>query len=97
MPADLFVDEFLGSMLKIKALREKPELVKAAGRKKRIPCDEPVDRILELDDQRKKLLFESEELRAAQKKVGKEIAALAGEEKQARIGEMGELADRIKG
>ncbi len=97
MPADLFVDEFLGSMLNIKALRENPDLVKAAGRKKRIPCDEPVDRILELDDQRKKLLFESEELRAAQKKVGKEIAALAGEEKQARIGEMGELADRIKG
>ena len=97
MLADLFVDEFLGSMLNIKALRENPDLVKAAGRKKHTPCDEPVDRILELDDQRKKLLFESEELRAAQKKVGKEIAALAGEEKQARIGEMGELADRIKG
>ena len=83
-------------MLNIKALRENPDVVKAAGRKKRIPCDEPVDRILELDDQRKKLLFESEELRAAQKKVGKEIAALDGGEKQARIGEMGELADRIK-
>ncbi|MCH2582059.1 MAG: serine--tRNA ligase, partial [Planctomycetes bacterium] len=71
--------------------------MKAAGRKKHIPCEESVDRILSLDDQRKKLVFESEELRADQKKVGKEIATLEGEEKQARIAEMGEIAERIKG
>ena len=91
------VDDFLGSMLNLKALRENPDLVKAAGRKKHIPCEESVDRILSLDDQRKKLVFESEELRADQKKVGKEIATLEGEEKQARIAEMGEIAERIKG
>ncbi|MCS5628152.1 MAG: serine--tRNA ligase, partial [Planctomycetes bacterium] len=84
-------------MLNLKALRENPDLVKAAGRKKHIPCEESVDRILSLDDQRKKLVFESEELRADQKKVGKEIATLEGEEKQARIAEMGEIAERIKG
>ena len=88
---------FLGSMLNLKALRENPDLVKAAGRKKHIPCEESVDRILSLDDQRKKLVFESEELRADQKKVGKEIATLEGEEKQARIAEMGAIAERIKG
>ena len=91
------VDDFLGSMLNLKALRENPDLVKAAGRKKHIPCEESVDRILSLDDQRKKLVFESEELRADQKKVGKEIATLEGEEKQARIAEMGAIAERIKG
>ena len=87
---------FLGSMLNINILRENPDLVKAGGRKKHIPCDEAVDRILELDEKRKKLLFESEELRAAQKKVGKEIATLEGDEKQAMIAEMGEIAGRIK-
>ncbi len=83
-------------MLNINILRENPDLVKAGGRKKHIPCDEAVDRILELDEKRKKLLFESEELRAAQKKVGKEIATLQGDEKQAMISEMGEIAERIK-
>ena len=87
---------FLGSMLNINILRENPDLVKAGGRKKHIPCDEAVDRILALDEKRKKLLFESEELRAAQKKVGKEIATLQGDEKQAMISEMGEIAGRIK-
>ncbi len=83
-------------MLNINILRENPDLVKAGGSKKHIPCDEAVDRILELDEKRKKLLFESEELRAAQKKVGKEIATLQGDEKQAMISEMGEIAGRIK-
>ena len=83
-------------MLNINILRENPDLVKAGGRKKHIPCDEAVDRILALDEKRKKLLFESEELRAAQKKVGKEIATLEGDEKQAMIAEMGEIAGRIK-
>lgn len=83
-------------MLNINILRESPDLVKAGGRKKHIPCDEAVDRILALDEKRKKLLFESEELRAAQKKVGKEIATLEGDEKQAMIAEMGEIAGRIK-
>ncbi|MEC7922721.1 MAG: serine--tRNA ligase [Planctomycetota bacterium] len=83
-------------MLNINILRENPDLVKEGGRKKHIPCDEAVDRILELDEKRKKLLFESEELRAAQKKVGKEIATLEGDEKQAMIAEMGEIAGRIK-
>ena len=84
-------------MLNINILRENPDLVKAGGRKKHIPCDEVVDGILVLDEKRKKLLFESEELRAAQKKVGKEIATLDGDQKQARIVEMGEIAERIKG
>ncbi|MFP6739823.1 MAG: serine--tRNA ligase [Planctomycetota bacterium] len=83
-------------MLNINILRENPDLVKAGGRKKHIPCDEAVDRILELDEKRKKLLFESEELRAAQKKVGKEIATLEGDQKQAMIAKMGEIAGRIK-
>ena len=87
---------FLGSMLNINILRENPDLVKEGGRKKHIPCDEAVDCILDLDEKRKKLLFESEELRAAQKKVGKEIATLEGDEKQAMIAEMGEIAGRIK-
>ena len=83
-------------MLDLRFIREHPDLVKAAGKKKCLPCDEIVDRILGLDEERRKALFESEELRAAQKKVGKEIAQMKGEEKQARIAEMGSIAKRIK-
>ena len=82
-------------MLNINILRENPDLVKEGGRKKHIPCDEAVDCILDLDEKRKKLLFESEELRAAQKKVGKEIATLEGDEKQAVLEESA-TADRLK-
>ncbi len=83
-------------MLDIRLLRDDPELVKAAGRKKHIPCEDIVDRILELDGERRKMVHESEQMRAEQKKCGKEIAQLEGEEKQARIAEMGEIAAKIK-
>jgi len=83
-------------MLDLRLLRESPDLVKAAGRKKHIPCEEIVDRILELDGSRRRIVHQSEELRASQKRVGKEIAALAGDRKQARIEEMGEIAARVK-
>jgi len=83
-------------MLDIRLIREDPEFVKAAGRKKHLPCDDTVDRVLELDLERRRILAESERLRASQRRVGKEIATLRGDEKQARIAEMGEIASRIK-
>ena len=43
-------------MLDIKRIKENPEGVKAALRAKEVDCDEAVDRILELDEQRRALI-----------------------------------------
>lgn len=83
-------------MLDLKKIREDPEAVKAGGRKKRIPVDEVVDRILVLDADRRKLCHETDELKAHQKKVGKEIAKLKGAEREKLKGEMGDVASRAK-
>ena len=83
-------------MLDIKVIRHDPERVKAAARLKRIDADAHIDRVLELDDERRAILEELEGLRAAQRTAGKEIAKLSGEDKAARIQEMNRSKERIK-
>ena len=56
-------------MLDLKLIRAEPERVKAGAKKKRIDCD--VDRILVLDEERRKLGMQVDELRAKQKQAGK--------------------------
>ena len=63
-------------MLDIKRIKEDPEGVKAGFRAKEVDCDETVDRILELDEQRRKLIADTETRKARQNKVSKEIPAL---------------------
>jgi len=65
-------------MLDIKFIRENPELIREAARKKRL--DFKVERLIEVDDKRLALLREVEEMRAEQNKGGKEVAAQAGDE-----------------
>ena len=79
-------------MLDIKKIRDDPEAVKAAGRKKRIPVDAEVDSLLELDRRVRALKHERETLKAEQNRTGKEIARLAGADKEARIRDMAALA-----
>ncbi len=81
-------------MLDIRFIRENPELVKEGARKKRIPVD--IDRLLEVDEKRRKLLQESENLKAEKNTASQEIARLRGEEKTAAIAEMKSVAERIK-
>ncbi len=83
-------------MLDLRLVRDDPDLVKEAGRKKCLPCDDAVDRVVALDAERRQLLSVSEELRATQKRAGKEIATLKGDEKQARAREMKDLSRQIK-
>jgi seryl-tRNA synthetase len=83
-------------MLDIKRIRAEPEAVKAGARKKRIDADERVDRALLLDQARRTLTAEWEEIKAQQNREGKEIARLAGAEKAERIRKMGERAAREK-
>jgi seryl-tRNA synthetase len=83
-------------MLDPKRLRDDPEGVKAGARKKRIPADALVDRFRELDESRRKLAFERDELKAKQNRAGKDMARLQGEEREKLRREMGEVSARAK-
>ncbi len=60
-------------MLDIKFIRENPEKVKEGLRKKRVKTD--VGRLLELDEKKRNLIREMDELRAEQNKLSSEEAA----------------------
>ena len=57
-------------MVDIKYIRENPEKVKEACKAKQVECD--IDNILKLDEERRALLKEVEELKAQQNKLGKD-------------------------
>ena len=80
-------------MLDIKLIKENPDAVKAGLRAKEVDCDATVDRILELDEMRRKLITSTEERKARQNKVSKEIPALkkAGKDVAPVFAEMAEL------
>ena len=63
-------------MIDIKLIRENPDRIKAGMKAKEVDCDAIVDRILELDKQRRELLGETEALKARQNKVSKQIPAM---------------------
>jgi len=71
-------------MLDIKFIRENPDLIKAATRKKRVDFD--VNELLKIDEERRNLLTKIEESRAKQNKVSEGIVQIKNEtEKQAAI------------
>ena len=80
-------------MLDIKRIKEDPEGVKAGLRAKEVDCDAIIDRILELDEQRRALIADTETRKARQNKVSKEIPALkkAGKDVAPIFAEMAEL------
>ena len=80
-------------MIDIKRIKENPEAVKAGFKAKEVDCDATVDRILELDEQRRKLIAATESLKSQQNKVSKEIPALkkAGKDVAPIFAEMAQL------
>lgn len=80
-------------MLDIKKIKENPQAIKDALRAKEVDCDAAIDRILELDEQRRALIASTEQRKAQQNKVSKEIPALkkAGKDVSAVFKEMAEL------
>ena len=78
-------------MLDIKFIRENPEKVKEICKAKNIGLD--VDHLLELDKKRRELIKQSEELRAQQKKLGREDLEKAKEIKNNFKILSGELAE----
>ena len=80
-------------MLDIKKIKENPEAVKAGLRAKEVDCDATIDRILELDEQRRALIASTEERKAHQNKVSKEIPLMKkqGKDVAPLFAEMAEL------
>lgn len=81
-------------MLDLKFIREAPDVVRDGAKKKRIACD--VDRILELDAERRPLSQSIDELRAKQKSAGKEIAQATPETRPALLEEQKQLKEELK-
>lgn len=83
-------------MLDIKRIRSNPEEVKKALKKRH--GDFPIDKVLELDEKRRKILKEVEEMKAKQNQVSKEIPRLKKEGKDADhiFAEMRSLSEKIK-
>ncbi len=76
-------------MLDIRFIREHADIVKEAARKKRVDVD--VDRLLAVDDDRKRLGQEVEGKRAEQNKASKLIALAKGDEREKLIEAMQQL------
>ncbi len=83
-------------MLDIKRLRTETEEVKAALARRKEEID--IDAVLALDEKRRALLFDAEQMKARQNEVSREIPKMkkAGEDTTAILAEMRTLSDKIK-
>ena len=81
-------------MLDIRLIKENPEEIKAKGR----DCGEEIDRILALDEKRRDLIHDGEQLKARQNKASKEIPMRkkAGEDVAPLLAEMKAISEEIK-
>lgn len=84
-------------MLDIKRIKENPDAIKAGLKAKEVDCDAVIDRILELDEQRRALIASTEERKAHQNKVSKEIPQMKkqGKDVAPLFAEMAELKTGI--
>lgn len=81
-------------MLDIKFIRQNPELIKEAIRKKYIDLD--LNRLLNVDEKKSELLKEIENLRAGQNKLAEEIAGLKGKERDEKISESKNIKETLQ-
>ena len=82
-------------MLDMKLIREEPERVREAMLKRQMDPS-PVDKILALDEKRRLLIQDVEDMRAERNAVSKAIAEMKDkDERQAEINAMRKLGDRI--
>ncbi len=81
-------------MIDIKFITEDPEKIKAGAKKKNVKVD--IDKILELDKQRKELIQKIEQLRARQNEVSKLIPQTDGDEKAKLLEEMKSVKEAIQ-
>jgi seryl-tRNA synthetase len=82
-------------MLDINLIRENPEKVREALRKRQNSLD-PVDQVLNLDEQRRELIQQVEGLKAERNTVSKEISRMKDQpERQGKIDQMRMVGERI--
>ena len=82
-------------MLDINLIRENPDLVREALRKRQND-PEPVDQVLKLDEQRRTLIHQVENLKAERNTVSKEIGKMKDQsERQEKIDRMRMVGERI--
>jgi seryl-tRNA synthetase len=83
-------------MLDMKLIRDEPERVREALEKRHMD-PAPVDKILLLDEGRRQLIQDVEEMRAERNAVSKDIGRMKNkDERQAKIDAMRELGDQIE-
>src|SRR6266404_2186619 len=87
-------------MLDIKLIRERPDFVRQRLATRGAGDEAHIDELLELDEQRRKLVAEVESLKAQRNRVSKETGALMGQRKlpeaEAKKKEAAEAGDQIK-
>jgi seryl-tRNA synthetase len=87
-------------MLDIRRIRREPEAVKAELDRRGPGTSEPVDRVLALDADQRRLTGERDEVRSRIKAISKDVGRLRGqgqaEEAEARMAESRELGEREK-
>lgn len=81
-------------MIDLKLIREQPELIRQAAADKRINLD--LDALLALDERRRALETEFNELRHAQKSAGEQMAKADKAEKATLGKQLKEMKDRLK-
>ncbi|MGH8907068.1 MAG: serine--tRNA ligase [Egibacteraceae bacterium] len=81
-------------MIDIRRLREEPDTVAAALARRGVDEGE-LKRVLELDEERRALITEGDELRARQRQLGKEIGAASPGQRPALIAETRQVSTRL--
>jgi seryl-tRNA synthetase len=82
-------------VIDLRILRDNPEAAREAQRR-RGASPQLVDEILQADETRRGAIASFEELRAAQKSMGRQVAAARGEERQQLLSRSRELAMKVK-
>lgn len=84
-------------MLDIKAIRSNPELVKKAMASRNQNLEGTVDKVLEIDEQRRKIIAEAESMKSEQNTFNKKIPAMkkSGEDISELMSEMKSLSNKI--
>ena len=82
-------------MIDLRLLRDNPDVVRAAQRARRRDAS-TVDAVLEADSRWREATSAFESARAEQKAFGKKVAQATGEEKQALLAEVKQLAADVK-
>ncbi len=84
-------------MLDIKFIRENPGKVKKAMRDRQKNMDDVIGEILRLDEERRTLISETEEMKSEQNAMNKKIPAMkkAGEDTNEVLAKMKEISDKI--